>query len=132
VINCASFIFIARVYVRRARELLSVESREIQESCSSNEGFSTFDCLHDDFNLSVIFSVSVPRNDSIGEFAWGENRRLSRQIFDFVYSIFQKNDAAVISGATRRPFNQILSLVVECATSGEKGGGREEGLEGKE
>lgn len=29
--------------------------------------------------------------------AQGENRRLSRQIFDFVYSIFQKNDAAAIS-----------------------------------
>lgn len=30
--------------------------------------FSIFDWLRDDFNLSVIFPVSVSRNDSIGEF----------------------------------------------------------------
>lgn len=52
-------------------------------------------------SLSFLFlshlSIETISIGGIVRAAQGENRRLSRQIFDFVYSIFQKNDAAAIS-----------------------------------
>lgn len=68
-INYASSIFIARGrFAAREREReLNIVSRYSGKFLFERT-FSIFDWLRDDFNLSVIFPVSVSRNDSIGEF----------------------------------------------------------------
>lgn len=89
------------------------EIRSVTLCLSNGTAFSrSDDYLRNDFNHIVIFCLLVSlslflflshlsiETISIGGIvraAQGENRRLSRQIFDFVYSIFQKNDAAAIS-----------------------------------
>lgn len=66
-------------------------------------------------------TFSISRNDFHRRIDIGrEYRRLSRQIFDFVYSIFQKNDAAAIPGPPP-PFQP--NIIAETRMRDERGGG---------